>query len=164
MTDQPIFTMDRVFDAPCAMVWQAWTDPEILTRWYGPGAKTTVHAFDLRPGGLWLGEMKKGDWAQRERVEFSEVDAPHRMVWRQSIADADWNVTVSPMMPDWPRVLLTTITFASDGAKTNLHLTWTPYQASAAENACFAAAMPGLGRGWGAGMDMMATILAEMQA
>ena len=164
MTDLPKFVLDRSFDAPVAMVWRAWTDPALFTRWYGPGAKTSVHAYDLRPGGLWLGEMKKGDWAQRERVEFVEVDPPNRLVWRQSTADADWNIIPSPMMPNWPMVLLTTITFKPAGDHTDLRLVWEPYQATPAERDSFAAALAGLGRGWGAGMDILAALLVELQA
>jgi len=58
MTDQPKYILDREFDAPREMVWQAWTDPELLARWYGPGVETIIHKFDLKPDGLWLNEMK----------------------------------------------------------------------------------------------------------
>ena len=50
------------------------------------------------------------------------------------------------MMPDWPRVLLTTVTFEEGGRRTKLRLTWVPHQASEAEVACFAAAIGGLAR------------------
>ncbi len=44
----------RVFDAPRAIVWSAWSDPEHLTRWWGPnGFTNTFHEFDFRPGGSW---------------------------------------------------------------------------------------------------------------
>ncbi len=44
-----------------------------------------------------------------------------------------------------------------------LSLVWTPHEASAAECACFAGAIEGMGRGWGSGMDILAEILAEIQ-
>ena len=68
------------------------------------------------------------------------------------------------MMPDWPRTLLTTVTFAEDGGRTRLRLTWEPHDASAAEIACFAGALAGLDKGWGAGMELLAELLAELQA
>jgi len=61
MSDLPEYILDRVFDAPREMVWRAWTDPELLSRWYGPGVETIIHKFDLKPGGVWLNEMKMGD-------------------------------------------------------------------------------------------------------
>ena len=68
------------------------------------------------------------------------------------------------MMPDWPRVLLTTVTFEDDGGKTKLRLTWVPHEASEAELTCFAGALAGMDKGWGAGMDLLAELLAELQA
>jgi hypothetical protein len=68
------------------------------------------------------------------------------------------------MMADWPRVLLTTVTFEEDGGRTKMRLTWVPHEASEAEIACFAAAMGGMGKGWDAGMKLLAELLAELQA
>ena len=42
----------RVFDAPRALVWQAWTDPKMLGEWFGPrGFTSSVPELDLRVGG-----------------------------------------------------------------------------------------------------------------
>ena len=61
-------------------------------------------------------------------------------------------------------VLLTTVTFEEDGARTRMRLTWVPHEATKAEIACFEAAISGMDRGWGAGMDLLAKLLAELQA
>ena len=98
-----------------------------------------------------------------QRVEYTEVTPPERVVWLHASADAEWNVAVNPMMPDWPRVLLTTVTFEEAGGKTRMRLTWVPHEASDAEIACFAAAMDGMGKGWGAGMELLEELLAELQ-
>ncbi|MGK0297316.1 MAG: hypothetical protein ACI9XC_000919 [Gammaproteobacteria bacterium] len=60
MSDLPEYSLDRIFEAPRELVWRAWTDPKILHRWYGPGAETIIHKFDLEAGGMWLNEMKWG--------------------------------------------------------------------------------------------------------
>jgi uncharacterized protein YndB with AHSA1/START domain len=45
---------ERTFDAPRERVWQAFTDPEIVPRWWGRhGTTTTVAEMDVRPGGEW---------------------------------------------------------------------------------------------------------------
>ena len=45
---------ERTFDAPRERVWQAFTDPEIVPRWWGRhGTTTTVAEMDVRPGGKW---------------------------------------------------------------------------------------------------------------
>jgi len=164
MSDLPIYVLDRVFDAPRALVWKTWTDPKLLPRWYGPRAETIVHRLELKPGGLWLVEMKWGGNSMYQRVEYTEVTPPERLAWLHSSSDADWNIIPSPMMADWPRVLLTTVTFDEDGAQTKLRLTWVPHEATAAEIACFAAAIDRMGKGWDAGMELLARLLAELQA
>lgn len=164
MQDLPTYVLERVFEAPRELVWRTWTDRALLPRWYGPNVETIVHRLDLTPGGLCLIEMKRGGKSQYQRVEYSEVSAPRRLVWLHASSDADWNVIPSPMMADWPRLLLTTVTFDEQGGRTRLRLTWVPHEASAAEIACFAAAVAGMGKGWDAGMALLEKLLAELQA
>jgi uncharacterized protein YndB with AHSA1/START domain len=164
MSDLPTYVLERVFDAPRELVWKTWTDRNLLSRWYGPRAETIVHRLELKPGGLWLVEMRWGGNSHYQRVEYTEVSPPERLVWLHSSSDADWNVIPSPMMAGWPRVLLTTVTFEEDGGRTRLRLTWVPHEASEAEIACFAAAIDRMGKGWDAGMELLAKLLAELQA
>lgn len=41
----------RVFDAPCELVWKAWTSPELIAQWFAPGIVMDVSELDVRPGG-----------------------------------------------------------------------------------------------------------------
>ena len=164
MSDVPVYVLERSFDAPRELVWRTWTEPDLISRWYGPRVETITHRLDAKPGGLWLNEMKWGDTSHYQRVEYTEVTPPERLVWMHSVSDADWNVIANPMMPDWPRVLLTNVTFEEDDAGSTLKLTWTPHEASAAEITCFSGAMAGLDQGWGAGMELLTALLAELRA
>ena len=50
MSDE--LTVSRVIHAPRDEVFRAWTDPEQIKRWFGPGEFRTPEAeVDLRPGG-----------------------------------------------------------------------------------------------------------------
>ena len=52
-TDREIIT-ERTFDAPRERVWKAFTDPELIPRWWGLRSMSTVVAeLELRPGGRW---------------------------------------------------------------------------------------------------------------
>ena len=163
MSDLPEYVLERVFDAPRELVWRTWTEPEFLARWYGPGVETIVHTLDVTPGGLWLNEMKWGDNSNYQRVEYTEVIPPERLVWLHSNADAHWNIAPNPMMPDWPRVLLTTVTFEEVGEGTRMRLTWVPHEASEKEVAGFSAAIANLDKGWGAGMELLTELLEELK-
>ncbi|HEX3911602.1 MAG TPA: SRPBCC family protein [Solirubrobacteraceae bacterium] len=45
---------ERVFEAPRERVYAAYTDPQLVARWWGPrGTKTTVEQMDVKPGGTW---------------------------------------------------------------------------------------------------------------
>ena len=101
MSELPEYSLDRIFDAPRELVWRAWTDPVLLHRWYGPGAETIIHKFDLEPGGLWLNEMKWGDKSHFQKVVFQEASQREKMVWHHySSIDANWNSAPNPMMAD----------------------------------------------------------------
>lgn len=48
----------RVFQAPVARVYQAWTDPEMMDSWYFPGTPMHAHStVDLRVGGSYEVQM-----------------------------------------------------------------------------------------------------------
>lgn len=51
--EKPALRLSRRFNAPCEKVWQAWTDPQALKQWFGPGEISTVPVaeIDLRVGG-----------------------------------------------------------------------------------------------------------------
>ena len=164
MSDLPTYVLERDFDAPRDLVWKTWTDPKLLPRWYGPRVETIVHHLELKPGGLWLLEMQWGGNSHYQRAEYTEVTPPKRLVWLHSSSDANWNIIPSPMMANWPRVLLTTVTFQEMGDRTKMRLSWVPHNASKAEIACFADAIDRMGKGWEAGMELLGELLAELQA
>ena len=163
MSDLPTYTLERLFDASRELVWKTWTDPKLLARWYGPNVETIIHRLEARPGGLWLNEMKMKGRSSYQRTEYIEVVEPERLVCLMANADAEWNIAPNPMMPDWPRVLLTVVTLEPEQGRTRMRLTWTPHKASEAEIACFAAAMDSMGKGWAAGMRLLEQLLSELK-
>jgi uncharacterized protein YndB with AHSA1/START domain len=78
--------ISRVFDAPREMVWDAWTDPKQVVKWWGPrGFTTTIHEMDVRPGGVWHQTMHGPDGANYPgKIVFSEVLKPERIVLTHS--------------------------------------------------------------------------------
>ena len=72
------FVMERVFDAPRDLVWAVITDPERITRWWGPhGYTTTVEEMDVHPGGRWryINHTTGGEDVAF-KGEYLEVEAP----------------------------------------------------------------------------------------
>lgn len=74
----------RIFNYTPAQVFRAWTDPEILKKWWGPAEHTnTFHTFDLRPGGRWTFTMHgpggKGNY--ENDVVFTHIEEPKLIAW-----------------------------------------------------------------------------------
>jgi len=71
-------TITRLFDAPRALVWQCFTEPEHMKEWWGPKGSTTIASnMDLRIGGTYRGAMRDPEgrvmWA---KFVYREIVAP----------------------------------------------------------------------------------------
>lgn len=80
------FTLTHVFDAPRDLVWRAWTEPQRLTRWWGPeGLHTPLNTIemDVRPGGVFrLTMILDADGTEfPSDMAFREVVEPERLVF-----------------------------------------------------------------------------------
>ncbi len=76
------FVLTRIFDAPRALVFKAWTDPKHLAQWWGPKDFTNpVCELDLRPGGAYRIVMRSPQGSEHPmRGVFLEIAAPERLV------------------------------------------------------------------------------------
>ena len=71
----------RAFDAPRELVWRFWTEPELLSRWFGPtGFHVPVEEIDIdmRPGGRWNLVMVGDETGERApfAMDLLEVEPP----------------------------------------------------------------------------------------
>ncbi len=110
----------RIFDAPRDLVYQAWTDPEMLAEWFGPdGFTNPVCKCDARVGGGIHIVMRANDEIAKAmgfrdapmRGVFKEVDPPRRLVFTNNAVDAENNIVLN---------CLTTVTFEAEGNKTKM--------------------------------------------
>jgi uncharacterized protein YndB with AHSA1/START domain len=138
-------TITRVFDAPRALVWQAWTDPRHLMNWWGPRwhVANEVDA-DVRTGGRWrhcLRSPETGEDLWHHGV-FREVVPPQRLVftfrWEEEGERGIENVV--------------TVTFAKHGNRTLMTLQQAPFQSVAERD--------GHQDGWGSTFDRLDDFIA----
>ncbi len=83
----------RSFAAPRALVWQAWTEEDRITRWWAPrDYHISKSSMDFRAGGAWHYFMAdaqgEGAWA---RMGYREIQAPERFVFIDSFSDEAGN-------------------------------------------------------------------------
>ena len=106
------FTWMREYDAPRALVWEAWTDPKQAAQWWGPrGFTTPVFEADLRAGGTYRIDMLAPDGDMyHDSGTYEEIDVPHRLVQSGEVARG-----TSKMFS-----VRTTVTFEEAGSKTRV--------------------------------------------
>lgn len=107
------FLITRVFDAPRALVFKAWTDPGLVAQWWGPhGFTNPVCQWDARPGNAIHVVMRAPNGAEHPMGgAFREVLGPQRLVFTSSALDENRK----PLFE-----LLHTVTFTERNGKTTL--------------------------------------------
>lgn len=112
---ETVLVITRVFEAPRALVFKAWSEPEHLVRWWGPVGYTVPSCeLDCRPGGIFRCVMRSPEGKEnRLRCVFREVLAPELLVFTWAWLDEDGNAG---------HETLVTLTFEEQGAKTKLSL------------------------------------------
>jgi uncharacterized protein YndB with AHSA1/START domain len=132
----------RVIRAPREAVFAAWTEPELLKRWWGPGPITCPEAHvDLREGGAYRLANREPDgkivWISGT---FERVRAPEELVytWRVGEADDEPTLVRVKFLPhaEGTELLLTHERFAVEAVR-DMHL-----------------------QGWGGCIDKLETMLA----
>jgi uncharacterized protein YndB with AHSA1/START domain len=100
----------REFAAPAAAVYRAWTEPELVKRWWAGSMGTVTSAqIDLRVGGGWRWVMEaNGGFEVAFHGEYRELVPGERIVTTE----------VFEGMPDGYAV--TTLDFADSGGRTTL--------------------------------------------
>jgi len=106
--------------------------------------------------------MKWGETQDFSVMVFQELIETKKLVWRHSSADGDWNIISNPMMPNWHRVLFTTVLFEELGATTNVRLTQVPIDATEEEIACFTEIISNMDGGCGSGYKILDGILSVL--
>ena len=118
----------RTFNAPLELVWQAWTEPEHVMRWWGPNYFTSPTCeMDFREGGTSLVCMRSPEgqdfyntWTYRKIVPMQQIE------FIQNLADKDGQ-RVDPvkmgLRADFPQDVRTVVTFKAVGDKTEMTIT-----------------------------------------
>lgn len=109
---RPSLTIKKRLSAPPALVYQAWTDPEMLMHWFGPDHCTVFHAeADVRTGGRFRVRMKATDG------EIHDVSGEYLVVVPDERLEFTWAWITMP-----ERESRVTVTIKPDGDETILTL------------------------------------------
>ena len=141
----------RVFDAPARLVFEAWTKPEHMRRWFGPvGWPITMCEMDVRVGGRWRMAMTGPSGVQATPFggTYREIDPPRRLVLDNGFEEEGaermvWTVTFDETDG---RTTLTVRTLFSSKARLEQYLGM------------------GFRQGFDSGLDQLGDVVAELAA
>ncbi len=142
-------TLIRTFDAPRALVFDCFTDPIHLARWWGPlGCQNEIKVLEVRPGGEISLHMAGPGYSHTMGGEYVEIDRPNRLVFLSKAFEA----------PDggWGIVNRNTLTFEDKDGATRLTL---HVRVERAEGDLVLGALNGMKTGWGQSLERLGDLV-----
>lgn len=103
MIDTKNVQIERTFDAPIDLIWAMWTEAEHFANWYGPmGADIPTADMDVQVGGrrhiTMVMDTPQGPMQMFFVGEYREVEPTTRLVYTETMADADGNAMTAEQM------------------------------------------------------------------
>lgn len=163
------FVITRFLHAARALVWQAWTEPHYLKRWWGPhGFEIPECELDVQEGGRYRIVMRSADRVNYPvQGIFSEVDPIERLVMTVDCSEHPpaWHDRVRPHRAQGDKnpagVMLQTVTFENLGEATQLRIQ-TRFETPAARDALLKI---GMLQGWSQSLEQLdALVISESGA
>lgn len=147
---QHVMKSERVFDAPRALAFKMWTDPEYLAMWWGPkGFTNPVCEIGVQPGGRILIMMTAPDGSVYPmRGVVNEVQEPERIVFTAWPEDGKGNVILE---------VTHTVTFVEENNKTK-QIVESVVRNSTLPPEVYEAEM---NKGWNSSMEKLEALLRE---
>ncbi len=153
MENNKTITLNRIINASLEKVWQVWTDPKMLSKWWGPDYITNpVCEVDLKVGGTIhivmlagkeLGSLAGQRWPMKGT--FKEIIPNSKLVFANNAIDEQGNILLEGE---------TTVLLEESKGKTNLTLT------TSAEGRVTQAPqmIAGMEMGWSQSLDKLARL------
>ena len=132
LKDDRAVVIERTFRAPARLVFEAWTKPELVRRWWAPksmGAEIVDCQADVRVGGKFRYVTRAGADEFAFSGTYSEVTPPSKLVY---------TMFFEPMMNAGATVV--TVTFEDRGASTHV-VSYEVYPSVEARQAAIASGM-----------------------
>ncbi|TMM53723.1 activator of HSP90 ATPase [Maribacter algarum] len=145
--DSKTITIQRTFNAPIALVWEAWTQSEHIAEWWSPkGIQTKVVEHDFKVGGKWkyLMPMPNGQEFTAEG-EYAEIVEMEKIVSSANFKPMTEGVEIQAL-------------FQANGDKTD----FTFHVVHPTEEYKIQQEKMGIMNGWGSVFDRLAELLKNM--
>ena len=156
------FIIEREFDLDISQLWPMFTQPALMSKWYGPKEITSGHVeMKFERGGYYHFSMINNQDKSESWGKLCYVDIVHetRLIYVNSFSNAKGEITRHPMAPLIPVELLTTINFISLAKnKSKIQLRWYPINALPEEIQFFNNFHDSFKMGWSGSFDRLADV------
>ncbi|HEX7042843.1 MAG TPA: SRPBCC domain-containing protein [Patescibacteria group bacterium] len=159
--------IEKIFNAPKNKVWEAWTDPELVKKWWGPeGFYAPSIKVDFKVGGKYIYAMHGPKGTQFDNDMYSagvykEIVPMEKLVVTDYFSDSEGN-KLSPTeqgLPEgMPSEMTVTVLFEEiEENKTKLSIVYIP-SSEKEHDAMIASRME---EGWSTSLNKMAKVVEE---
>lgn len=152
--------IERVFDAPRERVFEVFTTPEHLQKWWGPKmVSVPVAEFEARPGGrIFLGQRGPDGATLYIAGVVREIERPTRIAFAIHFADERKERVPPPsgvgLPGSWQGEILATVTLVAEGQRTRVTVRQSLLSLSAEWGEMARA-------GWGQSLDKLGYAVAD---
>jgi uncharacterized protein YndB with AHSA1/START domain len=166
--DDNKLVIERIFNAPKEMVWQAWTDPALVKQWWGPAHFTAPSVkIDLTAGGKYVYAMRGPVGTEWDQVTYSagvfkEIVPQEKLIISAYFSDEEGNMiepTKAGMDPNFPKEMTITVLFETvDDDKSKLSIVYVEPESKEQVEAMLKS---GMKEGWGSSLEKMAKVVEK---
>ncbi|MET0382101.1 MAG: SRPBCC family protein [Burkholderiaceae bacterium] len=151
--------LERVVDVPRKRIWAAWTQPELLKKWFTPAPWITTECeMNLRPGGVFRTVMRSPEGAQFDNVGcLLEIVEDEKLVWTGALGPGFRPRSTAPEAAV-PFVMTAIIALADAPGGTR----YTATVIHGDEGARAQHEQMGFHRGWSAALDQLVALAKTM--
>lgn len=156
----------REFDAPRKLVFDSFTQPEHLSKWWGPkGSQISIVTADIKPGGTFHYKLTAPDnTTMFGKFVYKEIIRPEKVVFVSSFADNAGKVIPTPFPIKFPNEILNTWELVELNGKTTITLRGVPINATEEEREGFRNLFSSMEQGFGGTFDQLDEHLKSIQA
>jgi uncharacterized protein YndB with AHSA1/START domain len=150
--------LERVVDVPPSLVWDCWTMPKHLKKWFTPAPWKTIHAeVDLQPGGRFHFVMQSPEGQDFPNTGcFLEVVKNERLTWTNALQPGYRPAVLGSGEMDFPFTAVVRMKKHGKGTK------YTAMAIHRDEKATAAHAKMGFHDGWGKALDQLVALAKKM--
>lgn len=150
--------LNRDFNAPMQLVYEAWTQEQHLCQWQVPNAqvKCEYQTANIESGGSALHKMIMPNGHEMYLLtKYHELSPYHTIVFTQYQSNAQGDI-LPPMMPNWPKEIRATITLSESDGVTSMSFVWQPITPTKDEAEGWEASRSQANNGWAGAFEILA--------